>query len=47
MVHSPTPRPPAALLETYWANKEAFERRANQMAIRLAHHVRLVTKIRP
>jgi hypothetical protein len=29
-------------LETYWANKEAFERRANQMAIRLAHHVRLI-----
>jgi hypothetical protein len=29
-------------LKTYWANKDAFERRANQMAIRLAHHVRLV-----
>jgi hypothetical protein len=34
-------------LKTYWANKDAFEQRANQMAIRLAHHVRLVARIRP
>jgi hypothetical protein len=28
--------------ETYWANREAFERRAVEMAIRLAHHLRLI-----